>query len=128
MNAKWKMLAYAAAIFVAGGLAGGILGLNLARHSVTAIPSQSEIAQKIREHLQSRAGLSSDQIQKIDATIETTAARLEAIHRETMRQVGAIFVEFHARIAGPAALSAEQRRRLAQIESEHRQRLNNPGK
>lgn len=124
MNAKGKMLAYAAAIFLAGVAAGGILGANIASRSFNAVPSQAQIAQKIRDHLKSRAGLSTDQIRKIDAAIETTAARLEAIHRETMRQVGTIFTEFHAQIAGPAGLSAEQKRRLAQIETEHRERLN----
>jgi len=126
MNTKTKIVAAAIAIFLAGGVAGGILGASYSKRSLDAGPDQAQIAQNIRSHLKDRASLSEEQLSRIDPIIKKTAALLEATRQETMRKVSFIFTDFHAEIAEPAGLSAEQINKLAEIEREHLARLKLP--
>ena len=126
MNPKAKLLAAAIAIFLAGGVVGGVAGINYGKRFINAVPDQAEIAQHIRSHLKDRAGLSEAQLLKIDPIIKNTAAQLETEHEDTTRKVWFIFTDFHAAISGPAELTSEQKNKLAKIEREHLSRLKTP--
>ena len=118
MKTQWKIFVYALALFVAGGVTGGLLGIKYARHP-DPVPSKAEIARVMRSHLSSRVGLSAEQLKAIDPIIDETAARLEAIHLQTTQSVGRVFSEFHLRIAAPGHLTDAQKAILLQTEKEH---------
>ena len=123
MNSKANILAATLAIFLAGAVVGGVVGVNYGRRFLDASPNQAQIAQRIRSHLKDRAGLREEQLLEIDPIIQKTAAKLETERQDTMRKVWSIFVNFHAEIAGPAALTTEQKGKLVQIERDHLERL-----
>ena len=61
---QWKTIGYAAAIFVAGGISGGALGVYHTRTHLFAPQGQQEIAVHMRTMLQSRLALTPDQAAK----------------------------------------------------------------
>jgi len=122
MKTQWKIFVYALALFLAGGVTGGLLGIKYARHP-DLVPSRTEIARVMRSHLASRVGLSDEQLKAIDPIIDETAAHLEAIHLDTTQSVARVFSDFHLRIAAPAHLTDTQKATLLQIEKEHAAKL-----
>ncbi len=119
MNTKWKLLAYALAIFLAGAVTGSTIAVKYTRHSLDRPPTQTQLAQTMRSHLSSRVGLSADQLRQIDPIIDETAGQLEAIHSEMTQSIARVFANFHHEIAVPGHLTDAQKAILIQIEKEH---------
>jgi len=78
---KWKIIGYAAAIFAAGGISGGALGVYETKTHLFAPGREQDIATRIERRLKFRLGLSADQLVKIDPIVKNAAAELRDIHR-----------------------------------------------
>jgi len=115
---KWKTIGYAAAIFVAGGVSGGALGVYEARSHLFTPTGEREIALHMRKRLQARLGLSPEQVAKIEPIIDGAASQIHSVRMETTRQINQVFDDSFARIS--SILTPEQRTELEQIQKERR--------
>jgi Spy/CpxP family protein refolding chaperone len=115
---KWKTIGYAAAIFVAGAISGGALGVYEARSHLFTPTGEREIALHMRKRLQARLGLSPDQVAKIEPIIDSAASQIHSVRIETTQQINKVFDDSFARIS--AILTPDQRAKLEQIQKERR--------
>ena len=118
---KWKIIGYAAAIFIAGGISGGALGVYETKSNLLVPPREQEMALRIRDRFQARLGLSPDQIAKITPIIDSAAAELHSIHMETNERTNKVFDDSYTQIA--AVLTPEQRTKLEQMRKERHERM-----
>jgi len=109
-------MGYAAAIFVAGGVSGGALGVYETKSNLFAPSRDDEIAIRMRNHLQTRLGLNPDQVAKINPIIDGAASELHSIRAETMQRVNKVFEDSYAKVS--AILTPEQRTKLDQMQKE----------
>ena len=117
---RWKVLAYAVALFVAGGVIGAVVTYHTKTEtSPFKVGRIKEIADHIRQRLKTTLSLSEEQAQKIDPAIEKAAAELEASHLDCLTSICAALDNMHAAIA--PQLSAEQKEKLNQITVERRE-------
>jgi len=103
---KWKTIGYAAAIFVAGGVSGGALGVYETKSHLFAPPPEQEMALRIRNRLQAKLGLSEEQMAKIKPIVEGAARDLHSIRAETAQRINKVFDDSYAQVsceAGPDA-------------------------
>src|SRR5438067_5837993 len=114
----WKTIAYAAALFIAGGVTGATIGVAVEKGSMFRPPRPHDMAQQMRNRLRSRLALTPEQLQKIDPIIKKTSDDLNAIHQETVARAAQITENCNAQIA--ASLSPEQKQKMEQMEKEHR--------
>jgi hypothetical protein len=118
---KWKTIGYAVALFVAGGISGGALGIYETKSSLFAPPREQEMALRLLHRLQVRLDLSPDQVAKITPIVESAAADLRSIHAETAQRVGKVFDDSYSKVS--AILTPEQRVKLDQIQKERREMM-----
>ena len=118
---KWKTIGYAAAIFVAGGISGGALGVYETRSQLSVPVRQQEMVQHLRNRLKARLGLSPDQMEKITPIIEGAAAQIRSIRLETFQRVNKVFDDSYAQIS--AVLTPEQRTKLDKMQRERREMM-----
>lgn len=117
--ARWKVLAYAVALFVAGAISGAMVTYHQAETSPLKVDRKKEIAEHIRQRLKNTLNLTPEQAQKIDPYVERAAEQLEASHLTCLNSICAALDNMHAKIA--PELSEEQRQKLEQITVERRQ-------
>ena len=115
---KWKTIGYAAAIFVAGGVSGGALGVYETKSHLFAPPPEQEMALRIRNRLQAKLGLSEEQMAKIKPIVEGAARDLHSIRAETAQRINKVFDDSYAQVS--AILTPEQRAKLDQMQRERR--------
>jgi hypothetical protein len=117
----WKTIGYAVAIFVAGGISGGALGIYHTRSSLLTPPRAQEMELHIRNRLRARLGLSPDQVDKINPIIQSAAENLRAIHIETAQRVNKVFEDSFAQVS--AILTPEQREKLNEMQRERHEMM-----
>jgi Spy/CpxP family protein refolding chaperone len=115
---QWKTMGYAAAIFVAGGISGGALGVYEAKSSLFSPPGEREMALHMRNRLQARLGLTPDQMARITPIIDNAASQLRAIRSETAQRLNKVFEDSYAQVS--AVLTPEQRPKLDEMLRERR--------
>jgi hypothetical protein len=113
---KWKTIGYAAAIFVAGGISGGALGVYEERSHLNVPPREQETALRLRNHLQSRLDLSPDQVAKIDPIIDSAASGIRSIRVDSAQRINKVLDDSYAQIS--AVLTPDQRVKLDQMQKE----------
>lgn len=116
--ARWKVLAYAVALFVAGFVSGAMVTYHKVEPPPWKVGRQKEIADHIRQRLKNTLNLTPEQAQKIDPYIEKTAEQLEASHVTCLNTICAALDKMHVDIA--PELSEEQKQKLEQITAERR--------
>jgi Spy/CpxP family protein refolding chaperone len=114
---KWKLIAGFLLVFVAGGIAGAVLGGLYARHFFFEFHHPRTIGARMKEQFQSELHLTPEQVAKINPIIDKTAGKLQQVRRDTGRHVGEIWMEAHQQIA--ANLTDEQRQKLQQMKERH---------
>jgi Spy/CpxP family protein refolding chaperone len=118
---KWKLGVYVLALFLAGGGSGALIAWQVCRRMpVTPVPS-AEIGARLRARFQSRLELTPDQVQKIDPMIDQAMRRVEAIRKETARDVFANVSNLHQQVL--VVLTPEQRVKFEELERERREYL-----
>jgi hypothetical protein len=115
---QWKTIGYAAAIFIAGGISGGALGVYEAKSSLFSPPGEREMALHMRNRLKARLGLSPDQMAKINPIIDNAASELRSIRVETWQRLNKVFDDSYAQVS--AVLTPEQRTKLDEMQKERR--------
>jgi hypothetical protein len=113
---QWKIIGYAVAIFVTGGISGGALGVYEAKSHLLAPPRDPELADRMRAHLQKRLELTPDQVSKVNPIIDSAIAQMHSIRMDTMQRVNKVFEDSYAQIS--AILTPEQRIKLDLMQKE----------
>jgi Spy/CpxP family protein refolding chaperone len=79
----------------------------------------------MKRHLRAELNLTPQQMEQISPIVDRAASELEAKREQTMREVRNIFEETHRDIT--PFLTAEQQRKLVELEQRHRRRLHRHG-
>jgi hypothetical protein len=96
---KGKLLGYLAGIFVAGLIAGGVLGFNYGRQSLFKPPPPDRISRSILNWFKTELQLSAEQIHQIEPILDETTLKINALHQETRTNTQALIRESHQRMA-----------------------------
>jgi len=115
---QWRTIGYAAAIFVAGGISGGSLGVYEAKYRLFSPPGEQEMALHMRNRLQARLGLTPEQMAKIAPIVENAASELWSIHVDTAQRLNKVVEDSYAQVS--AVLTPEQRPKLDEMLRERR--------
>ncbi len=118
-QARWKVIAYAAALFVAGAFSGAMVTYHKAETQPLKVDRKGEIADHIRQRLMTNLVLTPEQAKKIEPVIEQTAEELEASHRDCLNRISTALDKMHSEIR--PELSADQKEKLKQLEAERRE-------
>jgi len=114
--ARWKVIAYAAALFIAGAISGAVASYHKAETQPLKVNRKSEIAEHIRHRLTTTLNLTPEQVKEIEPAIEKAAEELEASHRDCLNRISAALDNMHVAI-GPT-LTPDQKPKLKQFEAE----------
>lgn len=117
---KWKVVAYALLIFLAGLFIGAVGSPFLVRTFLRP-PSPNELSRHLLARLQSQLALSSAQTAQIKPLIEQTSADLDRIRVATAKQISDRITQTNSKIA--PFLTPEQRAKLEKIDAERRKHL-----
>ena len=118
---RWKVIAGFILVFIAGGISGAFVGGLYARHHFFEFRHPERIGARMKERLRAELNLTPEQLVKISPIIDTTAAQLRELRRETGRRVHETIADAHRQIA--PNLTEEQRQKLQQLKQRHRRWL-----
>jgi Spy/CpxP family protein refolding chaperone len=123
---KWKLAVAFLLVFVAGVVTGTLAGaIHARRIFMVGPPHTGQLAEHMREHLRRELNLSDEQVAQIAPVVDATVAKLEAIRTETAQRVHQAMQESHNELA--PHLTAEQQKKLAELEQEHRRQFRHHG-
>jgi hypothetical protein len=114
---KWKLIAVFLLVFIAGGMAGGFIGVAHAHHRFFE-RTPTKLNERMRRHLRVQLRLNHEQLAKISPIIDKTAVQLGEIQRTTSERVRDTIAQEHREMS--AYLTEEQRARLKQLEARPR--------
>ena len=122
-----KVIFYLAAIFAVGAAAGTVAGFGAGKQKVEKKvfgppPSPQEMSRHHREKLQSRLGLTPDQMEKLVPLSEQLSAEMETLNRRQWEDIKQAFGRFNEQLVG--FLTPEQKEKFDEMEREHRERFN----
>jgi Spy/CpxP family protein refolding chaperone len=117
---SWKVVLYAALIFVAGLFIGVLASPHLLRTFLRP-PTPAEMSSHILARLQSRLSLTPEQTAQIKPLVEQTASDIEAIRLSTTKQISERITESNSKTA--TFLTPEQKAKLDQMVAERRERM-----
>jgi len=118
---KWKIIGYAAAIFVAGGISGGALGVYETKSDLFVPTRQQELARHLLGRLRTRLDLTPDQVAKAAPIIESAATDIRSIRMETVQRINKVFDDSYAQVS--AILTPQQRIVFDQIQKQRREMI-----
>ena len=114
--ARCKSIAYIAAIFIVGAIAGASVAMSINHRRMGGPMRAHEMIQLVRGRLRERLDLTSAQVQKIDPIIEKLGTEMRAIHMDAMQRAGKLMDNAHDQIA--AELTPEQKKKLERLDRE----------
>lgn len=115
---RWKLIGGFVLVFIAGLVAGGYLEALHARHRVPP-PRRHTLAERVHNRLQTRLGLTPEQIKKTAPIIDRTVRQLDAIRTETSQRVHDTLLAADRELSPD--LTAEQRATLKEMEAQRDQ-------
>jgi Spy/CpxP family protein refolding chaperone len=118
---KWKLAAGFLLVFLAGGVTGAFVAAKTTRHYLFATSHHTVAAQRMRDRLKAELDLSPEQLSKISPVVETAAAQLEQIRKDTAQRVHETFADAHRQIAKD--LTPEQQAKLERLRQRHHKLL-----
>lgn len=118
---QWKTIGYAVAIFVAGGISGGALGVYETKSHLFDPQRDQEMALRWRKRLQDKLELTPDQMARINPIIDNGVAQLRSIRLDTMGRLNKVFEDSYTKIS--AVLTPDQRTKLDQMDKERREMM-----
>jgi hypothetical protein len=118
--ARWKMVAYTVAIFVAGGVCGSMITYRKEEASPLRVMRTQEIAARIHETLATKLELTPEQLQKIEPMIGKVSEELEASHLDCLKRIVAALESMHAEMR--PLLKPDQQQKLTRLEAEWREK------
>jgi gas vesicle protein len=108
-------------IFLAGAIAGGLIGFDVAHERVIAPPQTDVMARHIMQKLRSELKLTDDQAAKIEPIVRENSQAIQAIHQEASEKTFRQIKQSQARFA--PHLTAEQQQRLQAMNQERESSL-----
>lgn len=116
---RWKLIFAFVLVFLAGAATGFFGAAHIGRAGFFHRASFRSIAEHMKEHLRSGLKLTPQQMEQISPIVDQATSTLEAKREQTGREVRGLFEDMHKRIS--PILTAEQQKRLEQMEERHRQ-------
>jgi hypothetical protein len=126
---KTKVIAYLAAIFAAGVLAGGAGGYALSRPRPGPKPGPPDpkgMVQHTLQRLESRLQLNPDQLGKIRGIVEQSFTEAHQCNSSHFKEVGEIFRRMNSRIS--EHLTPDQKDEFERMEKERWERMRSWGR
>ena len=117
---KWRLALGMLIVFIAG-VATGVFAGAWRFHQWAGGGRAGAIGGRMRHHLQAQLGLRPEQMAKINPVIDQTAARLNAIRRDTGRRVNETMEQSRRDLA--PNLTPEQLTRLDQMRARHQRHM-----
>ena len=128
---KNKIILYLAAIFLVGGVTGGVLGWTGANRNRMEPPSPKGMCDHFRHQLKSELDLTPAQLQQLDPLLEKRANGMEALRSRTIQQFEELIRASNEEIATTLGLNSAQRAKLEEMERKRqefmRKRFRPPG-
>jgi hypothetical protein len=118
---KRRISVYLAALFLAGGGTGAVISWRLCRSTPAAPLPPAEIGARLRTRWQARLGLTPAQVEHIDPMIHKAMDRVEAIRRQTAKEVFANVSNLDEQVL--QVLTPEQKVKFEALERERRDYL-----
>ena len=118
---KRKLGVYVLAIFLAGAGSGALVAWQVCRRMPVTPLSPAEIGARLRARFQSRLDLTPEQAQKIEPMVDRAMQRVDAIRKETARDIFANVSNLHEQVL--AVLSPEQKVKFEELERQRREYL-----
>ncbi len=113
---KGKIVFYLAAIFVAGGVTGGVFSWREAREKNWKPPTSTKMCEDFRRHLQDELGLNAGQVRQLEPLLEKRVKAMEDIRARTVQQIEELLRTSDLEIADALKLTADQRAKLLEME------------
>ena len=118
---KGKIILYLAAIFVAGGVTGAVIGWREIKEKKWEPPTTKGICDYFRKRLQVELGLNADQVQQLEPLLQKRVKAMEEIRTRTVQQIDELLRTSDAEIADALKLTADQRAKLQEMEKNRRE-------
>jgi hypothetical protein len=114
---RGKVIAYMAALFLAGAATGSLITYHLPRQS----DSKPDITADLRARLKTKLDLTPAQQEKIDPLVQKAGAKMTGIRVNSIESFSAALAELNAQIA--PELTPEQKEKLAGMDKERQESL-----
>jgi Spy/CpxP family protein refolding chaperone len=111
-----RIVAYFFAVFLAGGVTGNFIGMRIAKQTALKPPQMEDMSTRMCRRLQTRLGLTADQMENIKPIIDKSSQKIGAVHRDCMHRIADMVKQSYAEIS--AQLTPEQQQRLQELEQE----------
>ncbi len=118
---KGKIVLYLAAIFVAGGVTGAVIGWRETKEKEWVRPTQTKMCDYFRKRLQEELGLNPDQVRQLEPLLEKRVKAMEEVHTRTVQQIDELLRSSDAEIAVALKLTADQRAKLQEMGKNRRE-------
>lgn len=115
---RWKLIGGFLLVFIAGGVTGAFLGVLEARHHRFDFSHHGSLVEKVRDRMQSRLDLTTEQLQETGPILDKSARQLEEIRAETGRRVREVFTETDRQLA--PHLTDAQRQKMEKLEAQRK--------
>jgi len=116
---KFKIICYIAATFLAGAVAGGVVGYKAGQQRHFKPPKPQEMSESISSTLNTRLQLTPDQLGKIKPLVDQACADIQARSREQRREISYCFEKMDLEIA--ALLTPSQQDEFGKMQQERRE-------
>ena len=113
---KGKIVLYLAAIFVAGGVTGGVISWRENGEKKWKPPTAKGICDSFRNRLRSELGLTPQQLERLEPLLQKRVTTMEEIRTRTVKDLEELIRASDAEIADALNLSSDQRAKLQQME------------
>jgi len=113
---KGKIVVYLAAIFVAGGVTGGVISWRESGEKKWKPPTAKGICDSFRNRLRSELGLTPQQLERLEPLLQKRVTTMEEIRARTVKDLEELIRASDAEIADALNLSSDQRAKLQQME------------
>jgi hypothetical protein len=113
---KGKIVVYLAAIFVAGGVTGGVISWRESGEKKWKPPTAKGICDSFRNRLRSELGLTPQQLERLEPLLQKRVTSMEEIRTRTVKDLEELIRASDAEIADALNLSSDQRAKLQQME------------
>jgi hypothetical protein len=128
---KNKIILYLAALFLVGGVTGGVLGWTGAQQRSRTPPSPEGMCNQFKHKLKSELDLTPAQLQQLDPLLEKRVKNMETVHARTIQQFEEVIRASNEEIATTLGLNPSQRAKLEEMERKRqdfmRKRFRPPG-
>ena len=113
MTRRTRSFFYLTALFLAGVLTGGLLGLSLAKKQMTRPLQLDRLAPRIEQEITTKLDLDAAQQQKLRPLIDRSLERIGGIYFQTLREIDGVLHD--AQIELEADLRPEQKAKMGTL-------------